>query len=98
MRLDLKKVFDQLSQNAFILDIKFASDFTRNQLDMSFESFFATFQKDPYRLIELMDAAVKQELKERALLYIAGTKLSQEDEENFKPVTLDDLNQVIKDN
>lgn len=98
MRLDLKKVFDQLSENAFILNVKFASDFTRNQLDMSFENFFNAFEKDPYKLIELMDAAVKKELKEKALGMLVTTKLSQEDEENFKPVTLDDLNQVIKDN
>lgn len=94
MRLDLEKVF--------VLDLKFAKpkyaahNITRDDLDQSFERFFNTFDRDPGELIRLMDKAVRDELKERALLYLAGTKLSPEDEENFRPATVDDLNQAIK--
>lgn len=89
MRLDLEKIF--------VLDLKYDTHgVTRDDLDQSLERFFEIFDKDPGELIRLMDVAVRNELKERTLLYLAGTKLSPEDEENFKPATVDDLNQAIK--
>jgi len=84
MRLDLEKVF--------VLDLKYSTHgVTRDGLDQSLERFFDTFDRDPGELVRLMDKAVSNELKERALLYLAGTKLSPEDEENFKPFVLEDL-------
>lgn len=94
MRLDLEKIF---VLNLNFVDPKYAAHgVTRDDLDQSLERFFDTFDRDPGELVRLMDKAVRDELKERALLYLAGTKLSLEDEENFKPATVDDLNQAIK--
>lgn len=84
MRLDLEKVF--------VLDLKYNTHgVTRDELDNSLERFFNTFDRDPGELVRLMDKAVRDELKQRALLYLSGTKLSQEDQENFKPFELEDL-------
>jgi len=91
MRLDLEKIFE----NAFVLDLKYQLT-TRDRLDKSFESFFATFNKDPYELIELMDTAVRDELKKRALTMLSSIELTEQDKENFEPFTLQDLMPVNK--
>jgi hypothetical protein len=91
MRLDLEKIF--------VLDLKYKKHgISPDKLDQSLERFFNIFDRNPGELVRLMEKAVKDELKERALLALSATNLTQEDEENFKPVTLDDLNQAIKDN
>jgi len=86
MRLDLDKIL----KNAFVLDLDFekgwAQGDTRFQLDESLERFFNIFGKDPLNLIKLMDAAVNSEIKERMLLTLSGTSLTDEDEENFIPI------------
>lgn len=92
MRLDLEKILE----NVFILNLKYASDNTRDRLDKSFESFFATFNKDPYELIERMDTAVRDELKKRALEMLANTELTEQDTDNFTPFLLEDILPVTK--
>jgi hypothetical protein len=85
MRLDLDKIL----KNAFVLDLDFEKGWagdTRCQLDESLERFFNIFGKDPLNLIKLMDAAVNSEIKERMLLTLSGTSLTDEDEENFIPI------------
>jgi hypothetical protein len=85
---------NKILRNAFILDLDFekSNDYiisgidTRQKLDKSLEKFFNIFGKDPDNLIRLMDAAVNSEIKERMLLTLSGTSLTDEDEENFIPV------------
>lgn len=84
MKLDLQKIF--------ILDLNFEKGKryrnrdTSKELDQSLEKFFNIFDRDPDCLIRLMDAAVEKEIKERTLLTLKGTTLSDEDEKHFIPV------------
>lgn len=86
--------------NTFVLDLDFergkryGGRDTRKELDESLERYFNIFGKDPDKLIQLMDNAVHKETKVRMLTTLVETELREGDEEHFKPVTLEDLNEL----
>ena len=95
MRLDLEKIINEASKNAFILDLNYTLT-TRDELDQSFEKFFATFSRNPARLIAIMNSAVRKHTKRKTLEVLSTTTLTQQDKENFEPFTLQDLMPVNK--
>ena len=91
-------------ENTFVLDLDFergkryGGRDTRKELDESFERFFNIMGKDPDKLITLMDTAVNKEVKKRMLTTLVETELTGSDEKHFKPVTVEDLNNLQKEN
>lgn len=87
-------------ENTFVLDLdyergkRYGGRDTRRELDESLERFFNIFGKDPDKLIQLMDNAVYKETKVRILNTLTATELTGSDEKHFKPVTVEDLNEL----
>jgi len=69
---------------------------SRDELDKSFESFFDTFNRSPYKLKIIMDTAVRGELKKRALNILSGTTLTEEDTKHFGQLALGELEDIIE--
>jgi hypothetical protein len=101
MRLNLDKILE----NAFILNLdfekgdKYGRD-TRKELEQSLERFINIFGNDPSSLIQSLEAAIHKEVKKKTLRVFRETKLTEEDKQYFKPLTLtsEDVDNLEKEN